>query len=359
MSVAATDHWPNTRRTGAFERRLRDALRDALGDALGEETLTATPLVVACSGGPDSTALLVASARVLGGGQVVAAHFDHVMRSASEREGDRRFLEGIAARLGVRCTSGAVADRPANEDSARIARYRWLAEACREAGARACATGHTENDQAETVLLRLTRGAGLDGVAAMRPRAPWPVPSADGDDPAIVRPLLERSRGEIDSYLDALGIEAREDATNADTSFARNRVRRRIVPELRAVNPAATAHLAAFARRAGEDAALLRAIGRREFARIGACEAAAARLDRRELATLEPGLGPHVLRAAAASVGLDLDAGQCHAVLALAGRRGAEVTLRGGRARSDEDWVWLEPKDSSKAVDDSRSRSVT
>jgi tRNA(Ile)-lysidine synthase len=339
MSEQATDGWPTTRRTGAFERRLGDALDDALGPGRSQG-----PLLLACSGGPDSTALLVASARVLGGTHLVAAHFDHVMRSAHEREADRAFLAEIAARLGVRCAVGSVTERPTSEDGARRERYRWLAEACLEAGARFCATGHTEDDQAETVLLRLIRGAGLDGAAGMRPRAPWPVDDAASLE--VVRPLLARSRGEIDSYLSALGIDARDDATNADTSFARNRVRRRVVPELRAINPAATAHLAAFARRAGADAAVLRALGRSEFARIGSIEDGAARLDRRELAALEAGAGPHVLRAAAGSVGLELDSGQSSAVLALAARRGATVSLRRGRARSDERNVWLEPEQS-------------
>lgn len=340
MSATSQDSWPTTRRTGAFERRVRDAL----GAVVSDEELEAAPLVVACSGGPDSTALLVASARTLGGGSVVAAHFDHLMRSERERHADRRFLESVAGALGVRCMTGAVGDRPRSEDSARSARYRWLAGACREVGARLCATGHTEDDQAETVLLRLARGAGLEGVAAMRPRAPWPVELPDAARLELARPLLERSRGEIDGYLGALGIEAREDATNADASFARNRVRRRIVPELRAINPAATAHLAAFARRASDDAALLRSLGRREFERIGGCEDGAARLERREFAALEPGLAAHVLRAAAAAVGLELDAAQCAAVQALASRRGARTSLRNGQARSDERWVWLERK---------------
>jgi len=120
------------------------------------------------------------------------------------------------------------------------------------------------------------------------------------------------------------------------------------VPELRAINPAATQHLAAFARRASDDAAVLRRLGRREFERIGGCEGSAARLDRRELAGLETGLAPHVLRAAAAAVGLELDAGQRLATLALATRRGAAVSLRGGRAWSDERWIWIKPTNLAK-----------
>src|SRR5690606_37986891 len=140
------------RRTGAFERRVARALAE-----LGCSTAGGGGVLVAVSGGADSTATLVAVTRALGAERATAAHFDHRLRSPAEAANDRAAVEAVAAGLGVAVTTGRAPRRPTDhsEAAAREARYRWLARACREAGVTACVTGHTLDDQAETVLLRL------------------------------------------------------------------------------------------------------------------------------------------------------------------------------------------------------------
>ena len=337
------------RATGAFERRV--------ARALGGVASAAGPLLVACSGGPDSSAALVAVVRArkaASGGEVIAATFDHGLRPPAETQADRAAVEALAARLGVRCLAGAP-DAPIapSEDAAREARYRWLEAVVLEIGASACATGHTLDDQAETVLLRLTRGAGLAGAAGMAPDAPWPV-ALDGErgaepdaEPRLLRPLLELRREEVLDYLDALGMAAlglapRRDPGNETLVFDRNRVRRRVLPELRRLNPRAAEALAGFARRARRDDEALEAWAAAESARLVRVEGSVARIDRGGLRALPEAVASRVLRGAAAGLGLTLSASQLEALLRIAGGRGARLALGGGEARTEDTELRLE-----------------
>src|SRR5262249_55467106 len=119
------------------------------------------------------------------------------------------------------------------EGAARAARYRALAEAAAEAGCGFVATGHTLDDQAETVLLQLLRGAGPDGLAAMAPRDGW-----------LLRPLLAVRRGQTRACCRALGLAWREDASNTDQRLLRNAVRLRGLPLLEELRPGAALTLA-------------------------------------------------------------------------------------------------------------------
>ncbi len=323
------DSLPATRGTAAFERRVARALEAVVAkDA---------PLLVACSGGPDSIAALIAISRSRGpdDGTVVAAHFDHGLRPAAATALDRAAVDAVAALLGRRVLHGAAADEGGlaggSEAVAREARYRWLASACAEAGARYCATGHTLDDQAETVLLRLTRGAGTAGAAAMAAGARWPVP-CEGPELQVLRPLLGVRRQETHGYLEMLGVESRLDATNELIAFDRNRVRHRVLPELRAINPRAEEALARFAILAREDDEALESWAAREAVAITAIEASVVLVQRRALLKLPRAVSSRLLRRAAADVGLNLDGEQVVQLLRIARRRGARLSLAGGEA---------------------------
>ena len=212
-------------------------------------------LLVAVSGGVDSVVLL----HLLSGlGQpLVAAHVDHRLRPDSAADG--AFVAAACARLGVPCRQLAVAVGEGNlQDQARRARYAALADAARQHGCPAVATGHTATDQAETVLLALGRGAGLRGLAGMAPRRPL----AEGVD--LVRPLLDVARAEIERYARAHGLAWREDASNQGDMFRRNRLRHNVMVDLRKeMGPGLDRRMAAAAShaRAGLDVVAAHAAG--------------------------------------------------------------------------------------------------
>ena len=200
------------------------------------------PIVVAVSGGADSTALLLILAELADelGIVIHVAHFDHRTRPKQSAE-DADFVAKLANRVGAPVRVGR-ADRPTKtEDAARIARYEFLRRAAQDIGATAIATGHTRDDQAETVLLHLTRGSGLAGLAGMRPLR-------DG----IARPLLTIGRADTVAVCRAARIRPRTDATNRSLKFARNRVRLEVLPKLAKINPRASEAIARFAEAAAE-----------------------------------------------------------------------------------------------------------
>ena len=200
------------------------------------------PIVLAVSGGTDSTALvlLLAELRETFGLVLHVAHFDHRARPESAAA-DAAFVANLANHVGATLRAGRAQRAPKSEDDARRARYEFLRRVAAEAGAAAIATGHTRDDQAETVLLHLTRGSGIAGLAGMRPER-------DG----ITRPLLAIGRAETTAVCAAAGITPREDETNTSLRFARNRVRLRVLPELERINPRVREALARFADAAAE-----------------------------------------------------------------------------------------------------------
>ena len=177
------------------------------------------------------------------------AHLDHALRPDSAD--DAAFVTAAAAALGLasamRRTDVAALARTEGrslEDAGRAARYRFLAEV---AGADGLVfTGHTADDAAETVLINLLRGSGLAGAAG--------IPARRGN---VLRPLLGERRATLRGWLDAAGIAYRDDPTNADPAFLRNRVRGELLPLLEALRPGAIDALTRFARLASDDDALL------------------------------------------------------------------------------------------------------
>lgn len=209
--------------------------------ALDHDLLRPGRLLLAVSGGTDSTALLLLLADLAPelGLVLHVAHFDHRIRRTGAA--DAQFVSDLAASVGAPIRIGRAEGKPRSEDAAREARYAFLRRAATESGATAIATGHTRDDQAETVLLHLTRGSGIAGLSGMRP-------SREG----VVRPLLCVGRDETEAVCAATGIAPREDPSNRSLRYARNRIRRRVMPELRAINPQASSALARVADAAAE-----------------------------------------------------------------------------------------------------------
>ena len=208
-------------------------------------------VLVGLSGGSDSVGLLLVLHELAahGGFQVVAAgHFNHRARSTADR--DEHFCRDLAAALGVAFVRDdadvravAAAEGESFEACARRLRYAFLHRAARDHGADHIAVGHTRDDQAETFLLKLARGAGSSGLGGVYPRRG-----------GIVRPLLDVSREDIRQWLWARGQGWVEDESNADLSNPRNRIRHRVLPELDAAYGGPTrAQLARAADLARED----------------------------------------------------------------------------------------------------------
>ncbi|HSS99250.1 MAG TPA: tRNA lysidine(34) synthetase TilS, partial [Terriglobales bacterium] len=206
---------------------------------------------VAVSGGADSVALLrlLLDLRKEIGLVLSVAHFNHRLR-AKDSEADEEFVANLAQKfgLGFHCASGDVsALRAAKGDgleaAARTMRYQFFRELLNEGTLNRVATAHTLDDQAETVLLRIARGAGTRGLAGIYPQLSVPGPRLS--DATIVRPLLAVRRKELESYLNEIGQSWREDKSNRDLRFARNRVRHGVLPRLeRALNPSVREALA-------------------------------------------------------------------------------------------------------------------
>lgn len=182
-------------------------------------------ILCALSGGRDSVALL--HFLKAHGFSVAAAHFDHRLRPESGE--DAAFCEQLCRSWDIPFFVGGadIAALPGNtEANAREARYAFLERTAEAVGAACIATAHNADDNLETVLLHLTRGCGLNGLTGIRPR--WG---------KVIRPMLEVPRAAVDGYVKEHGLPFREDATNADTSYARNRLRHQVLPVLRTLNP--------------------------------------------------------------------------------------------------------------------------
>jgi tRNA(Ile)-lysidine synthase len=230
---AGRSHPPSLLRL--VERLVRDEHLFGPGDAI----------VCACSGGPDSTALLHALARLRETfGHTLHAHgVDHGLRA--EAAAELALAAGVAASLGVPFAVTRVqVEAGANlQARARTARHEALARATGAAGAKLVATGHTADDRAETLLLRLLRGAGPRGLAVLPPRAP--LPGFAGI--TLIRPLLRARRDDVLAHVARHQLPCAADPSNADPRFARVRVRRELIPLLVDLSPGIVEHLGTLA----------------------------------------------------------------------------------------------------------------
>src|SRR5450759_2328970 len=229
---------------------MNEPLSDRFARHVEEEGLfaNARTLLVAHSGGSDSTALLLLALQWarLRGVAVVSAHVAHGLRGPAGDD-DARFCARLASTLSLRFAFRPV-DVPSGrrkgeslEAAARHLRYAALLALARELGGALVLTGHTRDDQAETVLLHLERKLGR-ARGGIRPRR------ADG----VVRPLLPFSRAELRKFLAQRDVSFREDETNENEGFARNRIRRNVLPEMERKDPGRTERLARAGAKLGQ-----------------------------------------------------------------------------------------------------------
>jgi tRNA(Ile)-lysidine synthase len=295
-------------------------------------------VVVACSGGPDSTCLLHALTRLrrLFRIRLAVFHFDHRLRPDSDR--DAAYVRRQAERLGVPFVLREATDRPEEGRSveawARMARYAALGQAAGDLGADRAALGHTIDDQAETVLLGLIRGGGLEAVAGMDPVTTVPPLGL-----TAVRPLLETTREEVEAFCRALRLRPRIDPSNRDPRFLRNRLRSEVLPLLEhRLDRGLKATLARTAANVREDVAFLESLASEAARRAVAVSEEEIRLDAATLRDLPGPVAARVvrqaLRLAAASGGEwgpDPGAAHVRGVLDLAaGRPGRRLDVPGG-----------------------------
>jgi tRNA(Ile)-lysidine synthase len=218
---------PGSDATGASAAPDADsgAIPGGTGSASGAGALA----VAAVSGGADSVGLLLALWEL--GLRPVVAHLDHGLRA--ESAGDAEFVRDLAGRLGLTCDiqrrdveAYRRERRLSLEAAAREVRHAFLCDVAERHGAGAIFLAHTADDQVETFLLRLIRGAGVAGLSGMRPK-----------DGPLCRPMLGIWRANVEAYLRQRGQTWREDASNRDRRFLRNRVRHELLPLLESMNP--------------------------------------------------------------------------------------------------------------------------
>ena len=256
---------PTERRMREVGRAAARALVEHAGQGHGR------PLIVSVSGGSDSSAmlLLLHDTQSRHGWSLRAAHVDHKIQSEAVRRSFRTAVETLAGRLSTPLEIADI-DAPAEaarsgdglEAAARRLRYLALADIARERGAPVIATAHTRDDQAETVLLNILRGSGLDGLSGMPP-----IRALD-DDVKLVRPLLELSRADTEAVCLAHGWQPAHDPSNDDEAHTRNRIRRSLLPLMREINPAASDRLADLAQAVAADRELLELVGSQALSQL-------------------------------------------------------------------------------------------
>jgi tRNA(Ile)-lysidine synthase len=261
-------------------------------------------VIVAVSGGADSVALLdfLVSLKDLQLNLIVA-HLNHRLRG-TESDDDAVFVTDLALHYGLRIEIGAADVREISrnrrlslEEAGRVARYEWFRELADRYHARRVALGHHADDQAETFLLRLLRGAGTTGLRGMRPLSAG----------KHIRPLLYLTRSEILLYLKDRGLSFRVDGSNDDRSFLRNRIRHECLPYLTSYNPAITERLNAAAEILAADEDVLESLTDQVFGKISSCVADIVTLHLPELRLELPGMRLRLYRRAIRNSKGDLD----------------------------------------------------
>jgi tRNA(Ile)-lysidine synthase len=297
--------------------RLADGLRARLATGPADP---GHPLVVAVSGGLDSVALLHLLRFPLKdlGFPLFAAHLDHAMRPGSAA--DAAWVRGLCRAWNVPLESGRLDPPARSEADARVRRYAFLEEHTPPGGW--ILTAHHRDDQAETVLFRAVRGTGLRGLRGIAPRRG-----------RVLRPLLDLGRHELLAYARSVGLRWRDDPSNRDLRYARNRIRHVVLPELERARPGAARALARLASRArAAETAWDQALHRLLDDVLVEADEAGASLARGVLLSYHPHLRSRVLRNVLRRYGSTPDRAGTRAALEFisSGSSGGEVHLAGG-----------------------------
>jgi len=274
-----------------FIHRIRQTIQTNALIAPGDTILAGV------SGGADSIALLevLDGLRASWGLKVIVGHINHGLRKGADA--DQRFVETVCRRKQIPCHSVRVRiplrQGDSLEQAARRKRFDALIRLARRCEADAIALGHHQDDLTETVLMRILRGSGLQGLQAILPKRTM-------EKTVFIRPLLETTRAEIEAFLKNKKIHFRTDPTNSDTKFLRNKVRRKLLPLLqKEYNPQIVAVLAGLAETAALDYDFLSGRGQAAFQRV-TTRAAKGRIELSvpKLKQLHPALRRLVIRQA-------------------------------------------------------------
>ena len=313
-----------------LERVTAAARRHAMFDA-------GSSVLVAVSGGPDSICLLHSMVRLrrLLGLRLTCFHFDHALRP--DAVADAEYVRRQAGRLGIPYVLRRASTRPGRGESveawARSERYGAMLTVFEDLGASAAALGHTADDQAETLLLAMLRGGGLEAMAGMRPVSR-----------PFVRPLLGVSRQETEAFCRSLRLRPRRDPMNEDPAFLRVAIRKRVIPALEeGVGRGVRDTLARTASLLARDADLLEAMTAAAAVSIVASDGDDRILRAEPLSQLPLPLSSRIVHREILALGRLPEAAHVEAVLGLArGKPGRTLRLPGGlRARRERGYVRL------------------
>lgn len=254
-------------------------------------------VIVACSGGPDSVALLYLLHRIAGEQdiKIIVAHYNHKLRGG-EADADEKFVKNLAKKLKYKFVSGTSKGNINNEEQAREQRYAFLEKARGEEGAKLVAVGHTLDDLAETLLLNLIRGAGIRGLYSLKAKR--------GN---IVRPLLFFEKSEVLTYLKEKKIHFRTDKSNKSLVYTRNIMRHKILPELKQINPKAATALARASLLASQADEYIILSSEKALTQIAENEGGKIIIERKKFTSLSPAIQSEILRLLARNAGVSRD----------------------------------------------------
>ncbi len=257
--------------------------------------LAAGCAVLAVSGGGDSvaTAALLCESGLVDAPRSVVAHFDHRLRGDAAAAADHGAVEELCARYGLSLQTGSWNEPRPGEAAAREARYRFLVDVARRCGLGLVITGHTSDDQVETVMMNMLRGAGLHGLRGMLPQRPL------AGDVVLARPMLCVSREETRAYCAARGLRYHDDATNDDHAHRRNRVRLDLLPRIEAEAPDVRGAILRLADEARANAGALASVAEALLdAAVMESDGTCTVLSRVRLRAVPAALAPHLWRLA-------------------------------------------------------------